>query len=368
MSHTQPFGAAAARDALDPALETEDMTDELLTADGRPLVSNSEDLFADATPSTPAEREVVPDSSQEQDTAVDAVPVPELVEAVMVDEEGIIGELPPPSRADIDLSVDDIVARAERADDFLRKWRTTSVDRSVDWEAEEAVRMQLEAQRRGWFYLGAAGGVTAVLLGFAGLLATGVVGAAGVAVATSASADAPATKAPVDAPATAAAVDAPVAAPIERPADPVVAEGVADAPEAVEAPAAAPAEAVAVPEKPVAEAEAPRARVVLTPNGGADALPKVLADGSTWVDGGFRWAAALVADEGVELAWFDAAGQEVLDRVACSGRDVEGFRCLSGRSPKRIAWALEQGAERGLWTVKACRGAGCVVLGTTQVD
>ncbi len=367
MSHSQPFGAAVVRDAMEPAVEAEDMTDEQLAADGSPLVPNSEDLFADATPSSTAEREVVPDPDQEQDTAIDAVPVPDLVDAVMVGDEGTIGELPPPSRADIDLPVGDIVARAERADDYLRKWRSTSVDRSVDWEAKQAAQAQLDAQRRGWFYLGAAGGVTAVLLGFAGLLATGVIGAAGVAVATSASADAPATKAAVEAPATAAAAavepPAPVAAPVDLPAAPVAAEGVADVPEPVEAPVVA-----AAPVMPVAEAEAPRARVVLTPNGGADALPNVVADGSTWVDGGFRWAAALVDEEGVELAWFDSAGQEVLDRVACSGRDGTGYRCLSGRSPKRIAWALEQGAERGLWTVKACRGTSCVVLGTTQVD
>jgi hypothetical protein len=156
-----------------------------------------------------------------------------------------------------------------------------------------------------------------------------------------------------------------------------VPDGVADELEPVEAPVVA-AEAVvpvvAAPVEPVAEpvaapvADPSRARVVLSPEGSADGVPTVLADGATWTEGRFRWAGALVAEEGVELAWFDAKGTEVLDRVACSGRDGDGFRCLSGRSPKRIAWALDQGAERGLWTVRACRDGGCVDLGTTQVD
>ncbi len=384
MSHAKPFSAAASRDVADPSLDTEEMTDELLSPEGAPMMVNSEDLFEAPTPDAAPSGE-----ADGEDTQVDAVPVSLGAadgdeagrdDAMVVGDDGVIGELPPPSRQDIDLPVEVIVARSGRTDDYLRKWRTTSVDRKSDWEAEQAVALELAAQRRGWFYLGAAGGVAIVLLGFCGLLATGVIGAAGVAVAQGGGASravAPAAPAStkVETVVLAAAPAAGPTPPEAAPERPEVAPTVALA-EPVEAvPAAVPelpapvaeAKVTREPKEPVAapEAVAPVRAVVTRTGAGA---PTVVADGTTWTEGRFRWAGALVVEDDVELAWFDAAGREVLDRVACTGRDGEAFRCLSGRSPKRIGWALDQGAEKGTWTVKACRGSDCVDLGTTVVE
>jgi len=355
MSHAKPFASSAARDAA--SIDTEEMqTDELIGPDGSPLLENTEDLFEDPTQPPAEPRTEVPEA-KEEDTQIDEVPAPD--DGVMVEDDHIIGELPPPSDKDIDLSVGDIVARAERTDDYLRRWRTTSVDRKEDWEVTHAKQLELEAQKRGWFYLGAAGGVVTVLLGFCGLLMSGAFDAAPAAVA--APSKAPVAAPVVEAPALPVKVVEPVAEPVAAPA---VVEAVVAPTEPVEPEAAPePAEPVSAPE-PVAEPT--RARVVV--DGRSDAGPTVLSDGTTWTEGRFRWAGALVAESDVELAWFDAAGREVLDRVACAGRDGDGYRCLSGRSPKRISWALSQGAEAGLWTVKACQGDVCTTLGTTQVE
>jgi len=361
MSHAKPFASSAARDTA--SIDTEEMqTDELIGPDGSPLLENTEDLFEDPSQPPAEPRTGVPEA-KEEDTQIDEVPTPD--DAVVVDEDDIIGELPPPSDKDIDLSVGDIVARAERTDDFLRRWRTTSVDRKEDWEVAHAKQLELEAQKRGWFYLGAAGGVVTVLVGFCGLLMSGAFDTAPVAVAAPSKAP---VAAPVDAiPAPPVKVVEPVAEPVAAPA---VVEAVVEAPKPVEPEVATEPEAATEPSEPVAApepvAEPTRARVVV--DGRSDAGPTVLADGTTWTEGRFRWAGALVAEADVELAWFDAAGREVLDRVACAGRDGDGYRCLSGRSPKRISWALSQGAVAGLWTVKACQGEVCTTLGTTQVD
>jgi hypothetical protein len=252
--------------------------------------------------------------------------------------DAVIGELPPVSLEDRDLSVEDIVQRAARTDDYLRRWRTESVDRRADWEAAEAERLAEEAVRQGWFRLGAAGGLfAAVCLAGIGLWMTG-----------SGSTEVVPEVRTADAPVVAAVEAAPVeAAPVE--AAPVEAAPVEAAP-AVQEPVVEPVE------EPVVEAaEEPVAAPVAQG-------PQVI-DGKVWTSGSYAWAEAFVAAPGAELAWFDRTGAEALDRVACDGVVDGGFKCYSGRSHARMAYAIDQGAAPGEWTVKVCQGADCTALG-----
>lgn len=252
--------------------------------------------------------------------------------------DDVLGELPPVSIEDRDLSVQDIVARAERADDHLRKWRSESVERRAQWEAEEAVRLQEEAAKRGTFYLGGAVGLLGmVCLTAVGLWLGGAWEAAPQQVVEAATVEA----APVEVAPVEVAPMVVEAAPVD---DAVVEEAPLD--DAV-------AEAVAV-EEPVAEPAV------------AEVGP-TLGEASVWSSGAFAWTEAVVAESGVQLAWFDASGAEALDRVACDGVVRAGFKCYSGRSARRIGYALDAGAAPGTWTVKACQGADCTAVGTFEV-
>lgn len=241
-----------------------------------------------------------------------------------VGTEDVTDVTTPVSVEDRVVSPEEVVQRASRTDGYLQQWRETSVNRRSAWDDAEAERLEVEAAQRGWFLLGGAAGlVTAV--GIAALWLW---------------------QQPVEAvPVVVEAAPAPVA--VE--AAPV------PAPVAVEA-APAPVEAVPAP----VEAEPAPVEAAPAPSG-----PEVQG-ARTWWSGDFAWAEAVVP-VGTEMAWFDAGGNEVLDRVACDGRVADGFKCYAGRSRGRIALALAEGAQAGGWTVSACQGADCTPIGAVEV-
>ena len=134
-------------------------------------------------------------------------------------------------------------------------------------------------------------------------------------------------------------------------------------PEVAEPVVEAVAEPVVEAVAPVAEAPAAIPPAPPAPPAGALDVTGV----KTWSTASYAWAVADVARDDVELAWFDAAGAEALDRVACNVRVADGWQCKSGRSVRRITHALGQGAQPGTWTVKACQGGACSDLGTFEV-
>ena len=101
---------------------------------GTSLIENSDDLFVQPEALSPEEATVepLPEAALESMDAEDVIACGDGLADGSEDAPLGVGEL----------AVDDIVMRAERTDDFLRKWRTTSVDRKAEWEVQDAAARQ----------------------------------------------------------------------------------------------------------------------------------------------------------------------------------------------------------------------------------
>jgi len=87
-----------------------------------------------------------------------------------------------------------------------------------------------------------------------------------------------------------------------------------------------------------------------------------------WSTTTYEWVEFTVATaDRVRIHWFDSAGVEALESMACSTVANRARTCRAGRSRSRIATARAAGAAPGPWSVRACSAEGCTEVGLFNV-